>query len=75
MKKTSVYLNETHVERLRKLSEREGRSQADIIRDALDAYETARRPDRRFALTASGEGDGRSAADISEEELLEGFGT
>ncbi|CAN5636378.1 hypothetical protein BH24ACT26_BH24ACT26_19210 [soil metagenome] len=75
MKKTSLYLDETHVERLRHLSEREGRSQAEIVRDAIDAYETKEQPDRRFVLTASGAGDGRSAADIPEEELLEGFGS
>lgn len=72
MKKTSIYLDEADVERLRRLAAREGRSQAEIMRAALAAYESRPRPDRNFALTASGAGDGRSVADIPEEELLRG---
>jgi hypothetical protein len=75
MQKTSLYLRATEVERLRRLAAQEGRSQAEIMRSALVFYETGRAPSRHFALTASGSGDGRSIADIPEEELLEGFGT
>jgi len=74
MKKTSVYLADADVERLRTLARREGRSQAEIIRAAIAAYEAQLKPDRNFALTASWAGDGTSVADIPEEELLKGFG-
>lgn len=73
-RKTSLYLDDMDVERLRRLAQREGRSQAEIVRAAIAAYEAQRTPDRHFALTASGSGDGRSVADIPEEELLVGFG-
>ncbi len=74
MKKTSIYLDEVDVERLRRLARMEGRSQAEIVRAAIAAYESQLKPDRNFALTASWHGDGTSVADIPEEELLKGFG-
>ena len=46
-----------------------------MIRAALAAYESQLLADRRFALTGCAEGDGPSAADIPEDELLEGFGS
>lgn len=73
MKKTSVYLDESDVERLRVLAERSGMSQAEVIRAAIQAYES-KLPDRNFALTAAWDGDGRSVADSTEDELLQGFG-
>jgi predicted DNA-binding protein len=74
MKKTSIYLEDTDRERLRRLAEREGRSQAEVVREALAAYELQQAGDRRFALTGTWEGDGTSVADVPEEELLRGFG-
>jgi predicted DNA-binding protein len=74
MKKTSIYLEDTDTERLRRLAAREGRSQAEIVRAALAAYEVQLVGDRRFALAGAWEGDGTSVADLSEEELLKGFG-
>ena len=74
MKKTSLYLGEADVQRLRRLSEMEGRSQAEIVREAIAAYEAGRKPKRRFALAGAWEGDGSSVADVPEEELLRGFG-
>ena len=74
MKKTSVYLTEAEVEVLRNLAEREGRSQANILREALAAYDEQHLPDRDFAIFGSGEGDGRSIVDVPEEELMAGFG-
>jgi Arc/MetJ-type ribon-helix-helix transcriptional regulator len=74
MRKTSVYLDEAQVRTMKRLSEALGRSQAEIIREALRLYaETAVGP-RRFAMAASGRGSGVSVADIPEEELLAGFG-
>jgi hypothetical protein len=72
VKKTSLYLHETDVQRLRRLAQPEGRSQADIVRTAIGRYEAA--ASRHFALAGAWAGDGTSVADIREEELLEGFG-
>jgi predicted transcriptional regulator len=75
MKKTSIYLSEAEAERLRRLAIAEGRSQAEIVRDAIASYESRRQSDRDFALDGSWAGDGTSVADLSEEELLRGFGS
>ena len=72
MRKTSIYLDDDDVERLRRLAAAEGRSQAEIVRAALSAYEQVRIVPRDFALEDSWSGDGSSVADVSEEELLAG---
>jgi hypothetical protein len=74
VKKTSLYLDDGDVERVRRLAHRQGRSQAEVVRAALAAYESQLTAERHFALTACAEGDGRPVADIPEEELLQGFG-
>lgn len=74
MRKTSVYLTESEVAILRRLAEREGKSQATVLREALAAYDEQVLPDRDFALDGCVTGDGTSAADIPEEEYLKGFG-
>ena len=74
MKKTSVYLEDSDVERLRRIAAEEGRSQAEIVRAALSAYEQARNLPRAFALEGAWAGDGSSVADVPEEDLLVGFG-
>jgi predicted transcriptional regulator len=74
MRKTSVYLDDSDAERLRRLAAEEGRSQAEIVRAALAAYEQARTAPRDFALDGAWAGDGSSVADVPEEELLAGFG-
>ena len=74
MKKTSVYLDEGQVRTLQRLADVLGRSQAEILREALARYAETVRPPRRFALAASARGSGASVADVAEEELLAGFG-
>lgn len=75
MRKTSVYLSDSDAERLAYLAEREGRPQAAIIRDAIARYEPlVVVGDRNFRMMGAGSGDGRSVADIPDEELYEGFG-
>lgn len=74
VKKTSVYLKQSEVERLAWLSQVEGVPQAEVIRRAIEAYVPAGLGDRNFALLGSFEGDGTSIADVPEEELLRGFG-
>jgi hypothetical protein len=74
MKKTSLYLRESEIERLKELSRRTGRTQADLVREAIAVYEPGP-PDRDFAIFTHGaEGPGDSVADHDEEELLEGLG-
>ena len=75
MKKTSVYLDEADIDRLRRLAILERRSQAEIIREAIQNYEPRRDPDRDFALEGTWEGDGTSVVGVPDEELLEGFGS
>lgn len=74
VKKTSIYLSEREIARLACLAEQEGRSQAEIVREAIAAYTPSGRRDREFRLIGSGEGPGGSVADVAEEELLAGFG-
>jgi Ribbon-helix-helix protein, copG family len=78
MRKTSVYLDDEQAERLARLAREEGRPQAQILREAIAAYEPPPSPDRNFAL-AEGfpriDDDPRSISEIPEDELLEGFGS
>jgi predicted DNA-binding protein len=78
MHKTSVYLDDELTERLARLAREEGTSQAEILREAVAAYQPKPSPDRNFALAGSDfrriDDDPRSISEIPEEELLEGFG-
>ncbi|MDQ3708644.1 MAG: ribbon-helix-helix protein, CopG family [Actinomycetota bacterium] len=74
MRKTSLYLSDDDARRLRRLAAAEGRSQAEIVRSAIAAYEQSPPVDRGFALAAAWTGDGSSVANLAEDELLEGFG-
>jgi predicted DNA-binding protein len=77
MRKTSVYLDDEQTERLARLAREEGRSQAEILREAVAAYQPKSSADRDFAL-ASGfqriDGDSRPISQIPKSELLKGFG-
>jgi predicted transcriptional regulator len=74
MKKTSLYLPPEHAERLKQLAEAEGRSQAEIVREAILLYANRATLPRTFIMAGIAEGPGGSIADMPEEELLEGFG-
>lgn len=74
VRKTSVYLDDDQAQRLARLAREEGRSQAEVLREAVATYQPKPSQDRNFALAGSGRGDGSSIADIPEEELLKGFG-
>jgi predicted transcriptional regulator len=78
VRKTSVYLEDAQAARLRRLAQEEGRSQAEILRAAVDAYEPQPSRDRSFALAAGFpriDRDPRPISEIPEDELLDGFGT
>lgn len=77
MRKTSVYLSERESKRLAELARSEGRSQAQIIREAIIAYVPAGDGEGDFALAAGFarvDKDPRPISEIPEDELLEGFG-
>jgi hypothetical protein len=73
VEKTSVYLSADIRRRLSWIAEREGISQAEVIRRAIDSY-TPVRHDREFVGARTGDGPGTSIAVVRDEELLEGFG-
>jgi len=77
MRKTSVYLDDARAARLARLAQLEGRSQAEVLRSAVDAYEPHLAGGREFALAAGFDridGDQRPILQIPEDELLSGFG-
>jgi len=77
MRKTSVYLTERESKRLAELARTEGRSQAEIIREAIIAYIPRGNSDLEFALAAGFpriDNDPRPISDLPEDELLDGFG-
>lgn len=74
MHKTSVYLSDEEIARLVVLAERDGISQAEVVRRAIRFYEPERHGDREFSLVGSADGPGGSVADLGEDELLDGFG-
>jgi predicted transcriptional regulator len=74
VRKSSVYLTEQQAERLARLAREQGRSQAEILRDAITSYQPPAKADRDFTLDGCVTGDGGSVADIDEAELLRGFG-
>jgi Ribbon-helix-helix protein, copG family len=74
MRKTSVYLDEDQARRLATLAREEGRSQAEILREAVATYQSKPAQDRNFELAGSGYGDGSSISSVPEEDLLAGFG-
>lgn len=75
--KTSVYLEPGQVRRLTDLAEHLGRSQAEIIRDAIARYDPISEGDRNFALARGFtriDSDPRPISEIPAAELLDGFG-
>jgi predicted DNA-binding protein len=78
MRKTSVYLDEQQAERLARIARQEGRSQAEILREAVATYEPQAARDRSFEVAVGFpriDGDSRPISTIPDEELLEGFGS
>ena len=77
VRKTSVYLGERESQRLAELAQSEGRSQSEVIRDAITAYIPAGVGDDDFALAAGFrriDADRRPISEIPDDELLNGFG-
>jgi predicted transcriptional regulator len=77
MRKTSVYLDDAQAERLARIARQEGRSQAEILREAVATYEPPASRDRGFEIAAGFpriDADTRPISRIPDEELLKGFG-
>jgi predicted DNA-binding protein len=77
VRKTSVYLSDRESKRLAELAQSEGRSQAEIIREAIVAYVPTAESGGDFALAAGFarvDDDPRPISAIPEDELLAGFG-
>ncbi len=73
MIKTTVFLPEDLKASLKRMSNEEGRSEAEIIRDAIQAVVQRRKnPCPRVPLTHQGLGDPSLAERV--DELLKGFG-
>lgn len=78
MRKTSVYLDDEQAARLARLARELGRSQAEVLREAIATYQPEPIRDRDFALAAGFtriDQDPLPISQIPREELLEGFGT
>ena len=67
-----MYLTDREIRRLEELARRTGRRRAELVREAIAAYDP--RPDDDFTFIGAGEGPGDSVADHAKHELLEEFG-
>jgi len=67
MRKTSVYLADEQAQRLARLAREEGRSQAEVVREAIARYQSLGTDDRDFALDGCVNGSGESIADRDDE--------
>ncbi len=78
MNKTSPHLDDEQIERLARLAREEGKSQAQILRDAIAAYQPAVTPaDRNFALAVGFrriDDDPRPISQIAVEDDVRLFG-
>lgn len=76
MRKTSVYLSQRESDRLAELARIEGRSQAEVIREAISSYTPVAENTGDFALAAGFariDQDPRPISEIPDDELLSGF--
>lgn len=70
MRKTTVYLPEALKARVERVAQEQGRSEADLIRTALEQYTAGERPRPRLPLFESGEVEPIENFD----EAMKGFG-
>jgi hypothetical protein len=64
--------NDREIERLDALARRTGRPRAELVREAIAAYDP--QPPGELSFVGAGAGDGTSVGDLEREDLLEGFG-
>ncbi len=70
MRKTSVYLTEDEAEQLRRASIREGKPQAELIREGIRRVLTETVEQRRFRSLGMGHGGGRPYTGWDSDELF-----
>lgn len=77
MKKTSVYLTEDEAADLRRVAIREGRPQAELIREGIRrVIDGAQHKPREFRSLGKGHGGGRPYQPVASKRLYEkAFGT
>jgi hypothetical protein len=71
--KTTVYLDPVEYRKLRAIAQEQGRSAAELIREAVAEY-TARRSVGRLPRSLGAGRSGRDDLSETSEELLAGFG-
>jgi Arc/MetJ-type ribon-helix-helix transcriptional regulator len=71
MHKTTVYLNDEEVEALRRLAASTGRSQAELIREAIRQATGPSRAPRQFRSLGKGQGPGGPTPRWNAAELYE----
>jgi predicted transcriptional regulator len=71
--KTTVYLDAGDYRRLKALAKAQGRTTAELVREAVATYARAQQPSARPASIAAGR-SGRSDLAERSEELLDGMG-
>ena len=71
MKKTSVYLTAAETEGLRRLAVREGRSQAELIREGVRRVLGESEAPRTFHSLGKGRGGGRRAEGWDPDDLYD----
>lgn len=70
MQRTQIYLTTEEQQGLRQLAERSGRTQSDLIREAIDHYLLERSPDDRRALLARAGGLWAGRSDLPDFRRL-----
>lgn len=73
MHRTTVYLPEDEAAALRRLATQSGRSQAEIIREAIAVVTRDARP-REFHFFGAGRGSGEPVAEHADEIVREEWG-
>jgi hypothetical protein len=71
MVKTTIYLPEALKARLERIAREQGRSEAELVRAALEEFTARERPRPKLPLFASGD---PTLAERVDEILAEGFG-
>lgn len=72
MVRTQIYLTEREKAALEAMSRRTGKSQSELIRDAIDAMIASPGLEDRRALLATGRGLWRDRADLPDFDALRG---